>query len=99
MYVLITYDVQARRTRHFHKALSRYLIHEQNSVFAGELTPATLLRLRQEISQIAHADDRIFEVISENRHNVTVALLKKSDGNGTLEKVAHNHHTDNAMIF
>jgi CRISPR-associated protein Cas2 len=99
MYILITYDVQARRTRNFHKVLSRYLIHEQNSVFAGELTQATLLRLRQEISQIAQGDDRIFEVISENRHNVAVALLKKSEGNGTLEKFAHNHHTASAMIF
>ena len=99
MYVLITYDVQARRTRHFHKVLSRYLLHEQNSVFAGELTSAALLRLRHEISQVAQGDDRIFEVISENRHNVTVTLLKKSEGNGTLEKVAHNHHTASTMIF
>jgi len=99
MYVLMTYDVQSRRTRLYHKLLSRYLIHEQNSVFAGELTSATLLRLRQEIAQVAQGDDRIFEVTSENRHNVAVALLKKSDGNGSLEKIAHNHHAANAVIF
>ena len=99
MYVLMTYDVQARRTRYYHRLLSRYLIHEQNSVFAGELTAASLLRLRQEIAQIAQGDHRIFEGTSENRHNVAVALLKKSDGNGGLEKVAHNHHAANAVIF
>ena len=29
MYVLIAYDVEARRTRHFSKLLSRYLLQER----------------------------------------------------------------------
>ena len=99
MYVLITYDVEARRTRHFHKLLSRYLVHEQNSVFGGNLTEATLLRLHRDLANIATGADRIFQVTTENRHNVLVALLRKSDGNAALEHVRHDHHTTDAVIL
>ena len=99
MYTLITYDVEARRTRHFHKVLSRYLVHEQNSVFGGDLTEATLLCLHRDLAKIAVGTDRIFQVAAENRHNVSISLLRKSDGNAVLEKVNHDHHTSEAMVF
>ncbi|QTI82157.1 CRISPR-associated endonuclease Cas2 (plasmid) [Roseomonas marmotae] len=99
MYVLITYDVEARRTRRFHKLLSRYLVQEQNSVFGGEMTNATLLRLHRELAKIARDDDRVFQVIAENRHNVAVSLLCKSDTNATLRNVAHDHHIKNNMVL
>lgn len=99
MYILITYDVEARRTRHFHKVLSRYLVHEQDSVFGGDLTEATLLRLHRDLAKIATAADRIFQVAAENRHNVSVSLLRKSDGNATLENVNHDHHAADAVIL
>ncbi|MBO1077096.1 CRISPR-associated endonuclease Cas2 [Roseomonas marmotae] len=99
MYVLITYDVEARRTRRFHKLLSRYLVQEQNSVFGGEMTNATLLRLHRELAKIARDDDRVFQVIAENRHNVAVSLLCKSDTNATLQNVPHDHHIKNNMVL
>lgn len=99
MYILIAYDVEARRTRHFHKLLSRYLVHEQNSVFGGDLTEATLLRLHRDLAKVATGTDRIFQVTAENRHNVSVSLLRKSDGNAALEKVSHDHHTADAVVF
>ena len=99
MYVLIAYDVNARRTRHFHKVLSQYLIREQNSVFGGELTEATLLRLHRDLAKIVKETDRIFQVIAENRHNVAVSLLHKSDGNGTLQDISHNHHTVDMIVL
>ena len=99
MYVLITYDVEARRTARFRKILSRYLVHEQNSVFGGDLTEATLLKLHRDLASIAVEGDRIFEVRSENRHNVSVSLLHKSPGNAALAHVSHEHHKTNSMIL
>ena len=99
MYILMTYDVESRRTRYFHKVLSRYLIHEQNSVFGGDLTDASILRLHRELSRITDENDRIFQVIAPNRHNVSVSLLRKSAGNNTLEVISHNHHSEDAIIL
>jgi CRISPR-associated protein Cas2 len=77
MYVLIAYDVEARRTRHYLRVLSRYLTHEQNSVFGGNVTEATLLKLHRDLAKIAFGSDRIFQVEAENRHNISVTLLRK----------------------
>lgn len=99
MYVLIAYDVEARRTRHFHKLLSRYLLQEQYSVFGGDLTEATLLRLHRDLAKVTQGADRIFQVVAENRHNVSVSLLCKSDGNATLQHVSHDHHSADAVIL
>lgn len=98
MYVLITYDVDTRRTRRFHKLLSRYLLHEQNSVFGGNLTEAAMLRLHRELARLADHNDRVFQVVAPNRHNVSVALLRKSAANATLEVVNHDHHATDAFI-
>jgi len=99
VYVLITYDVEAKRTRHFHKILSRYLLHEQNSVFGGDLTEATMLRLHRDLARMASGSDRIFQVVAPNRHNVAVSILRKSAGNHTLEVISHNHHSEDAIIL
>ena len=99
MYVLIAYDVEARRTRRYHKLLSRYLLQEQNSVFGGDLTAATLLRLHRDLAKVAIEGDRVFQVLAENRHNVSVSLLSKSDGNATLQRQPHNHHRTGAVVL
>ncbi len=80
MYILITYDVEARRTALFRKVLSRYLLHEQNSVFGGDLTEAWLLMLHRDLARIAAEQDRIFQVEAPNRHNVSVSVLRKAPG-------------------
>jgi CRISPR-associated protein Cas2 len=98
MYILIAYDVEARRTRHYLRVLSRYLTHEQNSVFGGDMTKATLLKLHRDLAKIASGSDRIFQVEAENRHNISVALLRKAEGNAVLERVAHDHHRADSVI-
>ncbi len=40
MYVLMTYDVNAKRTEKFKKLLRKYLEHIQHSVFSGDLSEA-----------------------------------------------------------
>ena len=97
MYVLVGYDVEARRTRRFHKLLSRYLVREQNSVFAGDLSGGQLRALDAELGRLIVDGDRVFQVLSENRHNVSVRILSKS-GNSAMVKQAHDHHTLNAII-
>lgn len=92
MYVLVAYDVCADRTEAFRKLLSRYLVHEQRSVFAGNLTASDLKRLRSELAAIAQPEDDVMEVVSKNRHNVEVSLLRKNAGNGILEAQPHMHH-------
>ena len=99
MYILIAYDVEARRTRRYHKLLSRYLLQEQNSVFGGDLTAATLLQLHRDLAKLAVEGDRVFQVLAENRHNVSVSLLCKSDGNATLQRLAHDHHRTGTMVL
>ncbi len=99
MYVLIAYDVEAHRTRHYHKLLSRYLMQEQNSVFGGDLKEATLLRLHRELAKLAVEGDRVFQVLSENRHNVSVSLLCKLDANATLQQQPHDHHRTGTIVL
>ena len=47
MFVVITYDVQSNRTEVFRKILTRFLTHEQNSVFLGDLTESSWKKLRE----------------------------------------------------
>jgi len=38
VYLVVVYDVEATRTRHFRNFLRQHLHHVQNSVFEGEVT-------------------------------------------------------------
>ena len=42
MYVIVTYDFDAKRTHKPRKFLRQYLIHVQNSVFEGQVTKGEL---------------------------------------------------------
>jgi CRISPR-associated protein Cas2 len=99
MYVLMTYDVRAKRTELFRKILTRYLVHEQNSVFAGDLPESKLLKLRKELSAVAEAEDRLIEITAANRHNVSVSILRKKESNGAFILVRHEHHKEDAAIL
>ena len=99
MYVLIAYDVRSERTERFRKTLSRYLMHEQNSVFAGDLPMSELKRLRADLSEIAVPEDRLFEILAANRHNVSVSILRKNRSNGALEVELSQHHLQDATVI
>ena len=49
MYIICTYDVKSKNCPKFMKLLRRYLFHVQESVFEGELTPATYKKLTKEL--------------------------------------------------
>lgn len=52
MFVIITYDVSAKRVAKVMKTCRKYLTHEQRSVFEGMITPGKLGKLKSEIEQI-----------------------------------------------
>ena len=50
MFVLISYDVPTKRTEIYKKMLKEFLVHEQASVFMGDLQESATVRLMAMIS-------------------------------------------------
>ena len=93
MFMLITYDVEAKRTEKFKKLLRRYLNHEQYSVFTGDITEAQAIHLHRELSTLMIPGDRITQVCAANRHNIAVNQLSKSEsGKGEMKSTPINDH-------
>lgn len=93
MFMLMTYDVEAKRTNKFKKLLRRYLNHEQYSVFTGDITEAQAIQLRRELSQLMIPGDRLTEVCAANRQNVEVNQLSKSEaGKGEIKRKPMEEH-------
>lgn len=57
MFVILVYDVNAKRTNKVMKVCRKYLIRVQRSVFEGKITEAKLEKLKKEIKKICHADE------------------------------------------
>lgn len=93
MFMLMTYDVDAKRTDKFKKLLRRYLNHDQYSVFTGDITDAQAIKLRRELGQLMIPGDRVTEISAANRQNVEVNHLSKSgSGKGELKQMPVNDH-------
>ncbi|MEB4591399.1 CRISPR-associated endonuclease Cas2 [Candidatus Thiothrix sp. Deng01] len=93
MFMLVTYDVEAKRTDKFKKLLRRYLNHEQYSVFTGDITEAQAISLQRELSRLMVPGDRVTEIRAANRQNIEVCQLAKSDsGKGELKRTPLNDH-------
>lgn len=99
MFIVVTYDVAARRTELFRKTLTRYLQHEQNSVFAGKITEVLYRKLLADLQKRLEPTDRVMVFRTENRRNITVETVEKSEGNGSLLiRGVLSHETDSAVI-
>lgn len=93
MFMLVTYDVEAKRTNKFKKLLRRYLNHEQYSVFAGDITEAQAISLQRELSQLMIPGDRVTEIRAANRQNIDVCQLAKTEnGKGELQRTPLDDH-------
>lgn len=77
MFLVVCYDVPARRTEIYRKLLGRYLIWMQNSVFSGDLTEIAYKRMRHDIQEIMDDDDKLAFISTENRHNIDVETVKR----------------------
>ncbi len=60
VFVLITYDVPANRTRIYRKLLRKHLEHIQYSVFHGNITEGQLVQIENEIEDALEPDDSIY---------------------------------------
>ena len=100
MYMLMMYDVEAKRTDKFKKLLRRYLIHTQYSVFSGDLTEAQAIKLRRALSQLMIPGDRVVEITSKNRHNINVVHLTKDDsGKGEVKRETSKSHKSDFEVL
>ncbi len=100
MYMLMTYDVQAKRTERFKKLLRRYLEHTQYSVFSGDITEAQAIKLRSELSRLMIVGDRLVEITSANRHNVNVVHLEKNEsGKGKVKRQESRRHKSDFEVL
>jgi len=69
MYYLIVYDVNKKRVAKVHKTLIAYMHWIQNSVFEGELTPATLQELKNKLNKILEKDKDSIIIFEIGEHN------------------------------
>ena len=100
MYVLMTYDVEAKRTEKFKQLLRRYLEHIQYSVFSGDLSEAKLMELRRAISRLLHPGELVTEVVAANRKNVCVANFVRSEsGKGEAKRIEANSHASDYKVI
>ena len=83
VFVLVTYDVPADRTRIFRKLLRKHLEHIQYSVFHGNITEGQLVRIRNEIEAVLEPDDSIYIFEADVSANVTCSVLGKAEDPGS----------------
>jgi len=57
MFVIVTYDVNAKRDPKVMKTLRKHLTHEQRSVFEGLITPGRLKHLKEELKRIVDVSE------------------------------------------
>jgi CRISPR-associated protein Cas2 len=98
MFVLVSYDVDARRTNTFRRLLKKYLGHEQYSVFFGEIPESTLMKLRGEIKTRLQSGDRILEICARNRHNIDVNQWSVGEANGGAIRGDGRHKSDILVV-
>lgn len=83
MFVLITYDVPAERTRIYRKLLRKHLEHIQYSVFHGDITEGQLVSIQNEIRDVLKPDDSIFIFQSDVSAAVECTVFGDADEPGS----------------
>lgn len=56
MFVILVYDVNAKRVSKVKKICERFLIRKQNSVFEGNITGAKLNKLKDQLQKVMDTD-------------------------------------------
>ena len=99
MFVLVSYDVPAKRTSIYKKLLKEFLVHEQASVFMGDLPESEVIKLVARISRNIGSKDRVLKLVCKNRHNIEVCRLSKEDKGGQMrQRVDEWHGKDWALV-
>ncbi|WP_247730098.1 CRISPR-associated endonuclease Cas2 [Halovivax limisalsi] len=83
MFVLVTYDVPAKRTRIYRKLLRKHLEHIQYSVFYGDITEGQLVTIQNEIHNVLDSDDSVYIFESNVSASVECTVLGDADEPGS----------------
>ena len=86
MYVILTYDVGAKRVSKVMKTCRKYMVHMQKSVFEGNVTEAKLEKLKKDLQKILHTDE-------------DSACIYKADNLAYLKKEQIGLINDNSYII
>lgn len=81
-YVFLFYDVKEKRVNKVFKKCKKYLVHWQNSVFRGDITPAKIIELENELKKIIDEDEdfiSIIKLLSNNTLGETNLGKKKNN--------------------
>ena len=92
MFVMVCYDVPAKRTDLYKKLLKEFLVHEQASVFMGDLPESEIVKLVARISKKIGPKDRVLKLVCKNRHNVQVCRLSKEALGGQMRQDEDDWH-------
>ena len=96
--MLVSYDVPAERTVIYRKLLKEFLVHEQASVFMGDLPESEVIKLVAKISEVIGPEDQILKLACRNRHNVEVLRLGKHALGGPMREEKDNWHGKNWSV-
>jgi CRISPR-associated protein Cas2 len=99
MLVIVTYDVTDKRTEVFRSLLSKYLAHEQNSVFAGLISKPDLKEMKKALSDASRPGDKFFLVLAVNRNNIDVKRLEKNSGSGAMMQTTPDSIVDKSVVI
>ena len=99
MFVMVCYDVPSKRTEIYKKILKEFLMHEQASVFMGDLPESEIIKLIAKISQKIGPDDRILKLVCRNRHNIEVCRFSKEALGGQMRQEEDKWHGKNWAIL
>ena len=99
MFVMVSYDVPAKRTHIYRKVLKEYLVHEQASVFMGDLAESEVVKLTAKISERIGPEDRVLRLVCRNRHNVEVQRFTKQALGGPMRQDEDGWHGKNWSIL
>lgn len=98
MFILVSYDAPFGRSETYRKLFSRYLTHDLESVFSGDLTEAKFIRLRADIAKLMIPEDRVLIIKAKNRNNVDFQFLEKTSKGAILHREADRHKSDSCVI-
>ncbi len=99
MFVMIAYDVPAKRTEIFKKILKEFLVHEQASVFMGDLPESEIIKLMKKISERIGPKDKVIKLVCRNRHNVKIQRLNKEPLGGSMSSKEDDWYGKNWSVL
>lgn len=81
-YAFVFYDVNEKRVNKLFKICKKYLSHCQNSVFQGSITPANIIKMRNEIKKVISENDFVCILKMKSSYEFEEEMLGKKEKNG-----------------